>query len=138
MTVEIQLTLGIILSLIVLGIIFFIYQATAGEPVERKVNLLALFMATQTLALAVRKDLINYALVNNKMKVPYSEGVTFEEYIKLMKANYEKNLSDELYRKLYNTKFTRGKINKMTHAIQSQLKELQVIENQIKTWSDLN
>lgn len=135
MTVEIEVALGILLALIILSIILFIYHGTAlKEPVERKENLLGLFMATQSLALVVRKDLMNYAIANNKMNSLYSEGVTFEEYIKLMKANYEKNLSDEVYRKLYNTKFTRGKINKMTREVQYQLEELQLIENEMKTW----
>jgi len=124
----IEITIGILGLLIA----WFTYQKTFLEkPTEEIEHLKIQFRATQATSMKVRTDLIRLSQVYGMGSSELFQGMTIDNYIRLMKETYEKNLSDELLDSMLTLKPSRSLLKSMISSLEKQHAELITLETMV-------
>ncbi|MET6996640.1 hypothetical protein [Chitinophaga defluvii] len=100
-----------------------------AEPTEEKKNFLALFLATQKLSKEVSCIMTEYAIKRNALDIELYQGITYRSYIEGLKESQDTNLSDNLYQKVKNSKYTKSNIATMQKSLEAQFEDLQKMKN---------
>ncbi|KAA2239865.1 hypothetical protein F0L74_27145 [Chitinophaga agrisoli] len=100
-----------------------------SKPQEEMENLLALFLATQTLSKELTLIMIEYATRRQALDIELYSGITYRSYIHALQQSQKTNLSDELFRKIKNSQLTRSNITTMQKSLELQFEDLQKMKN---------
>jgi len=103
-------------------------EETACE--EEMETFLAQFRATQKLSKQLQELLIEFATTKSLLDEPMFPNITYRMYVEKLKENYEVCLSDELYNKLANEKYTLPQIRILSDNLNIQFKSLSELKNQ--------
>lgn len=126
----IEITIGILGLLIA----WFTYQKTfLDKPKEEIEHLKIQFRATQTTSMKVRTDLIKLSQVYGMGSSELFQSMTIDNYIRLMKETYEKNLSDELLDNMLTLKPSRSLLKSMINSLEKQHSELITLETMVNS-----
>lgn len=126
----IEITVGILGLLIA----WFTYQKTfLDKPKEEIEHLKIQFRATQNTSMKVRNDLIRLSQVYGMGSSELFQGITIDNYIRLMKEAYEKNLSDELLDNMLTLKPSRSLLKSMISSLEKQHSELIMLETMVNS-----
>ncbi|RZK38111.1 MAG: hypothetical protein EOO90_23405 [Pedobacter sp.] len=126
----IEITVGILGLLIA----WFTYQKTfLDKPKEEIEHLKIQFRATQNTSMKVRNDLIRLSQVYGMGSGELFQGITIDNYIRLMKEAYEKNLSDELLDNMLTLKPSRSLLKSMISSLEKQHSELIMLETMVNS-----
>ena len=124
----IEITIGLLGLLIA----WFTYQKTfLDKPKEEIEHLSVQFRATQITSLKVRNELIKLSRDFNMGPRELFQGMTIDQYIRLMTESYEKNLSDGLLTKMLELKPSRSMLRSMISSLEKQHAELITLETGI-------
>ncbi|MBC8054894.1 MAG: hypothetical protein H7Y13_17685 [Sphingobacteriaceae bacterium] len=121
----------------VLGLIiaWFTYQKTfLAEPKDEKDNLLANIKANQNLSREILAKLTEFGNKHNAFDEIMFCKVPLRKYIDTMRIEHSKNLSDEMYDKVKNSKLTKPLIESMTKSIIAQQEDLIKVQTAIKLY----
>jgi len=130
---QMEIIIGILGLLIAIITFYFSYFK---EPKEEIDHLKVQFRATQSLSKEVQNKIEKYATKTNSWDKLILPNITFEAYLKQMKEAYDENLSDELFKRLFNTKLTKPNIQSMTKSLETQFSALQQMNTQAKVLLD--
>jgi len=96
------------------------FPSVIPEPIEEKNNLLVNFKTNQILSIEVQNLISTHIQNNDAANNLIFEGVTFEKYLTLMKSEFNKCLSNELYEKISKETLTKPNIQSMLESLTVQ------------------
>lgn len=125
----------IFIGIVGLLIAWLTYQKTFNskpDVTEERNNLLGVFIATQKLHLEVQSLLQKYIDENNGASHELYSNITFGQTLDMYKREFEKGLSDKVYRDLKNNPiYTKSNIATFQNMIDKQHNALLQFKNQL-------
>ena len=118
-----------------LVIAWLTYQKTfLSQPTEEKENLLLNIRANQRLSREVLEELTTFGEQNNAFDEIMFCKIPLGKYIHLMRTEHAKNLSEEIYQNIKNSKLSKATINSMMDSIMAQQADLISVQTAIKMY----
>lgn len=124
---------------IIIGIICAIVAVIAlkkdhyTRPIEEVQNLKLQFTMTRALSQEVQKLIENYICQYNASNKLMYDGITFGQYLNLMKTKFNESFNDEMFRFLDSKELSKPTIESMTKSLEQQFSSLQQVQCQMKT-----
>ncbi|MFP9098638.1 hypothetical protein ACLI09_06245 [Flavobacterium sp. RHBU_24] len=101
------------------------------EPIAEKNNLKVHFQMTKKLSLEVQNLIQKHIDKGNANRMMF-EGITFQQYLNMQKAEFDKCFSDELYNNIDLLPYSKQNIESMLNSINGQFGALQQMKYQME------
>ncbi|MNU24749.1 hypothetical protein D3C71_130800 [compost metagenome] len=88
---------------------------------------------TRALSQEVQKLIENYICQYDASNKLMYDGITFGQYLNLMKTKFNESFNDEMFRFLDSKELSKPTIESMTKSLEQQFSSLQQVQCQMKT-----